>query len=253
MPAPIAVDTPDYQRGIVNAQKLLATGEGGGGPVTVTLPPNCETLIVIITALGGRPVVKVSGVSTGHVYPGVPFPSQFGQAQDYCWMFDVTSSLDAQVSVSGVGAALTPYAIYADSGVHITADMSKLSNSIGQQYIIPSVPSTLAGDHPPNELKYVSVTDLATPATILPALGVGNRYRIFYATMNMADANVLSDLRDATPATPFLHGATGAAGTPTAASYLPSGIPLTANSAITGTCSVASHVTATIAYTTEAV
>ena len=253
MTAPIAVDTPDYQRGVVSAQTLVGTMAANTGTVKVPVPPNAETLIVQGINLLGDIAVNVFGTTTLARYPWSTIYGGGSPAQWVTVFVDATSVLDGHVTINISPAPTATCYVYADSGVHIVSDPGKLTDRRAVQYVTPTVPNTAAGDHPPNELQVKSITNLATPATILPALGAGNRYRIFYATMNMADANVLSDLRDATPATPFLHGATGAAGTPTAASYLPSGIPLTANSAITGTCSVASHVTATIAYTTEAV
>ena len=250
MTAPIAVDTPDYTRGVVSAQKLLAAATGGGSPITVGIPPNTETLIVIITALGGRPTVKVSGVSTGHTYPGVPFPSQFGQSQDYCWMFDVSSAVDTQVSITGVGAPLVPYAVYADSGVHIMADMSKLSSSNGMQYVIPTVPSTLAGDHPPNELSATAFL-LNSSTTQLAAPGAGKRYRVFSAQICGVSAGQTAWLADSVTGIAIVMTGNGNAAF---MSWAPSGLPLSANAAINfvqhfGT----DYSVGCIAYTTETV
>ena len=249
MTAPIAVDTPDYTRGVVSAQKLLAAATGGGSPITVGIPPNTETLIVIITALGGRPTVKVSGVSTGHTYPGVPFPSQFGQSQDYCWMFDVSSAVDTQVSITGVGAPLVPYAVYADSGVHIMADMSKLSSSNGMQYVIPTVPNTAAGDHPPNELSVAHV-ELAAAGNILGAPGAGIRYRIF--SVQMSTLSALSAIVWTGGGAPVVAVCAGPGNSIT--SIPAQGVPWSVNTAVVyGPVSGAGTMLITVLYTTETV
>jgi hypothetical protein len=58
-----------------------------------------------------------------------------------------------------------------------------LINAQGEQYVIPSAPSTASGDHPPNELQVAPFNGVTTNAFVLNAPGLGKRYRIFGGDM----------------------------------------------------------------------
>ena len=178
MATPIAVDTPDYQRGIVNAQKLLSTGNAGTGTVTVGVPPNCETLIVVLENPAATDSAAVVGVTSGYSYPGIQSLNNKAFQSTRTWFFDVTNTIDTQCHIDVVASLGGAWSVYADAGVHIVGDVSRYTNHDGSQYVIPTVPNTAAGDHPPNEMSVASLNSAAS-VTVVPAPGAGNRLRVF--------------------------------------------------------------------------
>lgn len=179
----IGIDTPDWQYGIVNPQALLSADDGSHATVIVDIPPNAETLIVALTADLTLPVCGCQGQTTGINYPGVQAVSQWSVFATQSWFFDVSNTVDEQVSIGFINAPGAPWFVYADSGVHITADVSSLGDSIGRRYTLPSIPSTQKGDHPPYEVSVASFANTASGSLVLPAAGAGKRYRIFYANL----------------------------------------------------------------------
>lgn len=176
------VDTPDYQVGVVSAQVLLAAVPSGTATVRVGIPPNAETLIVTAANIGTNPTVFVEGVSTLYKFPGALVVQQPFITAAPTWLFDVSNAVDTQVDVTFSSAPGTGWFVYADSGVHVTVDPSKLTNGYGQQYVIPSVPSVNTADHPPNELLWTG-GNAAGNTLILPAPGANQRYRLFAAAV----------------------------------------------------------------------
>ena len=176
------IDTPDYQRGVVSAQVLLGTIPAGNFSDTIGLPPNIESLVVVSKGFGNVIEVFVTGVTSGINYPGTalqPGPQTVGQR---AFVFDVSSAVDDQVVVHFTVAAGFDAYIYADYGVHISADLSKLANQQGSAYVIPTVPNVITGDHPPNELDFVSQA-FAASGSLLGAPGSGRRWRVFSVQM----------------------------------------------------------------------
>ena len=81
--------------------------------------------------------------------------------------------------------ASNPILNYSDAGA---------TNSLGVQYVVPTVPNVAAGDHPPNEVSLTALTfNSTTNAQILAAPGAGKRYRVFgislFATSNWCYVN----------------------------------------------------------------
>lgn len=178
----MSIGTPDYTRGVVSAQKLLATVAAGTARVTVGVPPNAETLLVCCANGPSNGVLYVQGVTTLYLYAGVLFPEQQHIDTTTTWAFDVSSSMDEQVYVVFANAPTQEWFVYADAAVHVVGDASTLKNQNGAMYVIPSVPSGGAGDHPPNELSCTSNT-FAAAGTLIPAPGAGQRIRLFAAQL----------------------------------------------------------------------
>lgn len=247
MAGPIAIDTPDYQRGVVSAQLLL----GGGGPIdhsaTVGVPPNAETLVVVVpgnTLTATR--MGCAGTHTGATYPVIP---AYAPSHDYATTFfiDVTQTVDTEVEISGVEPGEQAWFVYADSGVHIVTDASGATTGVGQRYVVPSVPSVYAGDHPPNELTYHSAV-FSAAGVMLPALLAGQRYRVFAAQLMLEAGTLVGYLGDSLSGEIFLIGG---AGSPGQLSYPLTGLPLPATASInffvaTGAGTVAGMVVYTI-------
>lgn len=173
--------SPDGQRGITTAQKLLATTAPGTSSATVTVPPNAETIVVAVPLPPAGPKAVCQGVTTGFDYPGLSAPSQYSTPSHAEFLFDVSSALDAQVTITLQFSPARAWYVISDQGVRITADASKLTSRLGQQHIVPGAPSTLVGDHPPVELQSQSFYGITATTTILAAPGAAKRYRIFGA------------------------------------------------------------------------
>jgi hypothetical protein len=190
------VDTPDYQRGIVNAQVLLAEVVSGTGGVIIGIPPNAETLVICASAADPA-LPEVVGRVSGIGYAGAKAVSQNEQDASPNWFFDVSSVVDTTVEISFDRAVVATWYVYADAGVHIVADVSKNSNAEGTQYVIGSVPSTSSGDHPPNEVLAIGAFNAAS-GVILAAPGAGLRYRVFSVAMAATAAGLIGQVNDTT-------------------------------------------------------
>ena len=249
--ASVPVDTPDYQRGVVNAQKQLYSGNVGPVSVNIGIPPNAESLMVLWqpsrTTLSGP---QVTGNTSGFPYPGVPITPRFFTGAKNVWVFDVSAATDTVVSLAAPIGVTATATVYSDAGVHIVADTSKYTGFNGVQYVTPAVPGTTAGDHPVDELqKAATIFNSTTNAQILAPPGAGLRYRLFGISLF------------ATPNWVYVNDNTGVAITGVSAnnttfwSCHPQGLPLATNSAFavggagaggtTGIC--------TVQYTTETV
>lgn len=252
MPGPVTIDTPDYQRGVVNAQVLLATVAAGTHTVTVGVPPNAESIMI---SLDGGAVTAgnaaMVGVSTGALYAGAAIKIA-GSPFTSAWVFDAAEVVDAQVNVSVPSTWASGWHVYADAGVHVVADTANLRNEYGQLYVIPSIPSTTAGDHPPSELQSTCQLALSSGSVVLATPGAGRRYRIFYATVSTTDGVIRAmGMNDSVSGVNFCAG-DSINGAQVSVSYQPSGLPLSSNAAVQATSS-AGNVNIQLVYTTESV
>ena len=189
------IGTPDYQRGVVSAQALLASVPANTGHVTVGIPPNAESLIVMIKGYHATDQLYCEGVTTGLQYPGSEVLTTGQTDPTQTFIFDVTDVVDNQVTLVCADTPTVPWWVYSDAGVHVTVDMSKLSNYLGQQYVIPSVPGVQVGDHPPNEILFAQA-GVSASASLIPAPGAGLRNRLFSMFMTASVAGVLGTLYD---------------------------------------------------------
>lgn len=246
------VDTPDYQRGVVSAQAQLASVAGGTGVTVCGIPPNAETLIVTTASVGALQAPTCQGVTTGVFYAGgrTTNGSNGGVAT---WFFDVSNSVDTQVTIAWNINPVSAWYVYSDAGVHLVMDIAKAVDIRGVQYVGSVIPGTLTGDHPPNEVNVAASDGVASGATIFGAPGAGKRYRLFSALVGNQTAaglagNANSALRDSISGAFLIdvnpHGAI---------TYGPSGIPLSTNAAI-ATLSTAGTLTIyTVVYSIETV
>lgn len=250
MAGPIAIDTPDYQRGVVSAQKLVGVIPAGLTTVTVGVPPNAESLVVAMNQSDSSLFIDAHGVTTGYNYPGAQLWLTVTAEGGSGWVFDTSAQVDEQVEINLSSAATDPMYVYADAGVHVVADMSKRMNMAGQQYVIPSLPSVLSGDHPFTELSLISPT-LAANGTVLAAPGAGQRYRVFSAQMSAATAGLSGGLVDNVGAKVLLF----CAGVGNSVTSIPAqGYPMAANSPLTYSLATgAGGMQITVYYTTETI
>lgn len=229
MAAPIAVDTPDYQRGIVNPQLLVGSFAANTNNENVFIPPNAETLIVVTGGGISTRSCFITGLTTGLSYAGMLIPTQTGAGAGLQWFFDVSAVADNEVQITFVAnGPTTPWFVYADAGVHVVADASKKTNQLGVQYVTLAAPNTLASDHPPVELQYISGI-LSASGNLIGGPGAGLRYRVFSAQMSPGGTAVAGYLQDAGTSKGFIYGSNQAGAV---IQYLPSGLPLSVNGAI---------------------
>lgn len=115
------IDTPDYQRGVVSAQTLLADVGPGVDEATVGVPPNAETIVLFGLQQSGGSVPSVRGVQTHMFYPlmGAGF-LQSGERQVTAYV-DAARVVDSEVTVFFPPVAGTKWYLYADAGVHIVS------------------------------------------------------------------------------------------------------------------------------------
>ena len=277
MASPI-VDTPDYQRGLVNAQKLLASTPGATHVLNVGIPPNAETLV--ISAPGTNNVTPaVQGTTTSTFYPVVPVPpAVIGLPAMSMWLVDVSQALDATVTITFPNPLSATWYVYSDAGVRLTMDIA-VGSAVGGSgqaeptgamvvggigahakmyawemteggagYVVPTIPSTAAVDHPPQELSYADAGFTAT-GTLVAAPPAGQRLRVFSMWLAVQTAGLLSTINFAGSDYLLVVPNTGAA-----TQTIPGqGFPLPAAQPIGCFLSGAGQVYAGVWYTTETV
>lgn len=241
--------TPDFERAAVSAQAQVGSTNTINGTITVPVPPNTETLTIMMpTQVQGSPVVV--GQTSGVHYVVTPAGPSGTAITTKTYYVDVSSSIDTNVIVTWVNTAmsLTMY-VYADAGVHVITDPAKLINGQGAQYVIPTVPNTSGADHPPNELQCYSSWAVASGTNIL-GTPLGQRYRIFYAQIAPESVGAIAGLADSITGNNFVLSGIGAAGLPGTTDFSPSGFPLSAGAAVVvGTTS--GNATINLVYTQE--
>lgn len=183
----MSVGTPDFTRGVVNPQKLLAQLPANTQSVTVGVPPNAETLIV--TAWGGLTDYDVTcaGVTSGFQYAGGKVGPTAFQFAGPTYMFDVSAAFDAQVTITFRTAPIVKWAVYSDAGVHCVLDLNKFVDGQGNTYVVSTIPGDGNGDHPTNEASATGA-QLASLANLINAPGVGQRIRLFGLQMAVSGA-----------------------------------------------------------------
>lgn len=189
------IDTPDYQRGTVNAQAVLAEPAPGVVSVTVGIPPNAETLIVGSAAFDAAANASVMGLTTGINYAGVKVASSGGVLSSSQFFFDVSAALDAEVEVEfSIGPPAAWY-VYSDAGVHVVADASITTDSRGIQAVTSVIPGPAFADHPATEMLAANAATTTT-AAIIAAPGLGFRIRVFTLAISSPTVGTLGVLLD---------------------------------------------------------
>ncbi len=225
-------DTPDYQRGVVSAQKLLATVPNTDTSVTVGVPPNAETIVVLAPGSLNPSDFTCKGATTGLDYPPTPYGPSVTGADTTSIVFDVSAAVDDQVTITyGFPAAFVWY-VYSDSGVHVTTSpyLARTQNQTGnpapvdalqvagtdgtdlralrvdtqgQPFTIGAVPGTATGDHPPAEIS-VTAALLTAAGTIVGAPGAGKRIRVYSMQMSSVASGLCGYMSDGVSGSPLL-------------------------------------------------
>lgn len=276
------IGTPDWQRGVYTPQKLIGKFTTAQLSETVTLPPNCESLLVVVPGVvfyGGQSV-QVVGTTTNGTYPAIaciqfPDVDQIG-----LFIAAVSPAADPAVTVTLTATPSADWYVVADAGVRGVVDYAGalaiaipgssppvggiqtmgfdgiesrpfLVNKIGETYVVPTVPSVNTNDHPPNELQVVTSTNAGGGATILAATGAGKRYRVFFVSIHITAAGGAGALEDSGIA---LWGGTGSSTSEVITiDYKPTGIAMTTNSALVVANAGVFNADFIVVYTTETV
>lgn len=133
--------------------------------------------------------------------------------------------LDLAVAATGAVAPADAVQIGGTDTLHLQA---LRMNRQGLPYVIPSAPSIVTGDHPPNEL-LVASGSFAANTVLLAAPGAGKRYRIFAANLAAIGANTSGYIEDTVSGQFFIVTCEGASASLT---YGPTGLPLSSNGAV---------------------
>lgn len=231
MSSTVPIDTPDHQRGVVSAQSLLASVASGVASVDVSIPPNVETLIVVIPNNAVDSSVTVTGTTTGLVYAGAVGSYNAAVEATPTYYFDVSAAVDPMVTVA---ASITPgqgWYVYGDAGVHIVADVSKRTSFAGISYTSLAAATDNADEAPPYELVAWPVA-VSTTAVVVPRPGLTARYRVFGFQLSATVAGDGGTLSDDVSGNIF--GAVIGVGN-VAMTFYPSGIALETNAGINWT------------------
>lgn len=274
------IGTPDWQRGIISPQKLLATVPAASKVQTVSLPPNVETLVVVVPEGPKTTEVFVTGVKTGFLYASqVVSYERFGGLST-AYYVEVSQAVDEEVEVELAEASAHDWYIYADAAVHIVHDPS--SNAVigskggkapgeatqvagtdgtdlravrtdpkGTLFTVPVAPSAEGGAGAPEpELQRASGLVEAN-GIVLAGPGAEQRYRLFYAVLLPFSSAINGYLYESASGE-LLAPVVNLAAVPV--SFAPSGLPLKEDNGIGYTIRAGSGLVAyVIVYTTEKV
>jgi len=120
----VTPDLPPYQKGVVSAQKLLATVAAGTGTVTVGVPPNAESLVILLPSDPAIDKVVVQGTTTNVEYPSLVLLTNSLESATFCCIALVSSAVDAEVTVTPGTVPSVPWHVYADSASRLVSDLT---------------------------------------------------------------------------------------------------------------------------------
>lgn len=131
---PTNIGTPDWQRGLVNAGKLLETVPGNTGSATVTLTPNTRTLVVVLPSSVAGQAVDVQGTTTDMFYPGTVMVNAADATAGEMFAFTVSPETDDVVTVSCYPVPGFTWYVYANNATQVVsiAELSKLMAYAGE-------------------------------------------------------------------------------------------------------------------------
>lgn len=218
----------DYQRGVISAQKLLAQVPANTASVMVNVPVNAETIIVTASGFMSRPTAECKGTGTLYRFAGVNHANSNWITSAPTWIFDVSYAVDPQVTITLSSAPTQPWYVYADAATRVVWNGATYTSQRGMPYMVSVPPDFIASDHPPNELKCVGQGLLAS-GTLLAAAGPGSRYRLFEVFIAPYAGTGVAYVQDSVNSTIYCSmGNT----MPGRMSFLPSGLPMGTNAAL---------------------
>jgi len=115
------IGTPDWQRGSVNAGKLLATVAANTSSTSVDLTPNTRTLVIVVPSGTQPTAVDVQGRTTGTYYPGTVMVNAADATAGIIYAFTVSPETDQTVTVTCSPTPSSSWYVYANSGIQIVS------------------------------------------------------------------------------------------------------------------------------------
>jgi hypothetical protein len=109
------VGAPDWQRGTINAGKLLKIVPSGTLSTVVSVPPNAAALFVAMSQKMSNTTVAAIGTTTGFLYPLTFLPGATPYPYDTFIAIPVLTQLDAQVEIVFGVAPAVPWYIVSES------------------------------------------------------------------------------------------------------------------------------------------
>lgn len=117
-------DTPDYARGIVAAQILLASVDAAADTVTVDLPSTVTALWLYGAADNSTPVPSVVGVTSGTLYPVyATLIDSTGSGSVGPTIALVSPVLDNAVTVTRQSGLSAAWWVVGDTSMRVTASL----------------------------------------------------------------------------------------------------------------------------------
>ena len=134
------VGTPDWQRGVASAQKLMGKILAGGSSITVDLPPSCETVAVVVRETSRSQTINVVGGVSGLNYPYGKVTTGSGTAFTSIYYIGVSSVVDSSITITLSATSTLDAFVYSDLASHLSFDPS-LASSLATEgsTIAPSV------------------------------------------------------------------------------------------------------------------
>ena len=202
--------TPDWQRGVVAAQRLVGSFAAGTIDETVGVPMNAETLIVSMSYADRALTIFAIGATSGNSYPVVSVPRSVSGSLDDVRLILVAPALDEQIQIVLSGAASHAWYVVSDSAARGVVDLGLIGSTYtpgagsietgllalgsdgtnpralatdtsGRLFTVPTAPESGAGNHPAQELLVYTAAGIGGGADILGPPGAGKRYRLFGA------------------------------------------------------------------------
>ncbi len=118
------IGTPDFQRSVVAARKVLATVAANVNAVTVNVPPNGVTICVVVHDVPSGANLTVSGVTTGFVYPIADGSIPVSGDVYYVYYVSPAVVIDSSISVVFSAAPTSEWYVYSDIESHVSFDPS---------------------------------------------------------------------------------------------------------------------------------
>lgn len=113
---------PDWQHITSSSQSLLATVPAPNQSVTITVPPNAETIVVLSIDTVGTDALTVKGVDSSHYYfNNVAFVTIGGHIYSE-YFIDVSDTVDGALNISFASPMTDSWYVYSDQESHLSFD-----------------------------------------------------------------------------------------------------------------------------------
>lgn len=262
-----AIDTPDGQQGVTGPQALIGSFGAAQQAGSVPVPENCGSVWIIASGINNANHPLVVGQNSLSNYPAYQVKALTSSGNDSFWIIPSIQSVDISLTITWGSVPGASWFVIADtlSRFNVSVGMGSQfvppsQDSLGDGYVIDTVPSVLAGDHPANELQ-LAYTNLGVSGNLIAAPGAGKRLRLYrgklilYTNPASTWASLNIGKNSTTPAMCLCGLAPGTNGLPIIDTFKfdKTGMPTDTNTAVTLTLGAASAAICWAEYTVETV